>query len=256
MGVSVSNASIKKSFIGHKERTFDLRYLSQRGQLLSASEDGTCKIWDVNTCKCSANIVHSRETEVLRTCFLNTPEVGVCTGGSDGNVILWSVDGSDSNGSTCEVKKLHVLQHGAEAQIYVCESSSSNSSDLVVAAENFLVVWDLDSLQQSRVYNFRELASTNGEAQAPGFGGHRNPENNVFVFDGKLCPIQSQVIGVALSDSTIRILDSRAPSNEAYSTIHLARQCESGTEKIGHATSVSKVYYNFMFVFENFNCLA
>lgn len=236
-----TKANIKKSFIGHKDRTFDLRYSSQRDLLLSASEDGTCKIWDAKTGKCSASIVHNKEAEVLRACFLGAPEVGVCTGGSDGNVILWSVDKGASG--TSEVKKLHVLQHGAEAQMYVCETPSHESSDLIVAAENFLVVWDLDSLQQSRVFNFQELAAGRGEVQGPGFGGHRNPENNVFVFDAKICPALDQVIGVALSDSTIRMLDSRAPSSEAYSTIHLARQVDTATVKIGHATSVCVVLF-------------
>lgn len=86
------------------------------------------------------------------------------------------------------------------------------------------------------MFSFHDLAPGKGEKQEPGFGGHRNPENNVFVFDGKICPVQSEVVGVALSDSTIRMVDYRAPSNEAYGIIHLARQF---SEKVGHATSVS-----------------
>lgn len=236
-----SKAHISKSFIGHKDRTFDLKFSQQRNQLLSSSEDGTCKIWDASSGKCCASIAHNKEAEVLRAEFLGAPGTGICSGGSDGNVILWSVDDS-----TFEVKKLHVLQHGPEAQIYVCESPHSGPSSLIVAAENFLVVWDLETLQQSRMFTFHELAPGKGEVQEPGFGGHRNPDNNVFVFDGKICPVQNEVVGVALSDSTIRMVDYRAPSDEAYSIIHLARQFP---QKVGHATSVSacscKTFYLF-----------
>jgi len=225
-------ASISKSLIGHhKDRTFDLKYSQQRNQLLSASEDGTCKIWDANTGKCLTSIVHNKDAEVLRAEFLSSPEVSICSGGSDGNVILWSVDDS-----TSEVKKLHVLQHSPEAQIYVCESPHNDPASLIIAAENYLVGWDLETLQQSRMFTFHDLAPGKGEVQEPGFGGHRNPENNVFVFDGKICPIQNEVVGVALSDSTIRMVDYRASSLEAYSIIHLARQFP---QKVGHATSVS-----------------
>jgi WD40 repeat protein len=50
--------AIKHSFIGHQGRCFDVRYSCQGGLAMSASEDGSVKMWDVNSRKCLFTFDH------------------------------------------------------------------------------------------------------------------------------------------------------------------------------------------------------
>ena len=225
--LSERKASTAKLLIGHKGRAFDVRFNSAQQQVLSASEDGTCKLWNYSTGKCSKTIIHNKEAEVLRAAFLSN-NADLCTTGSDGNAVLWK------NNIDSKLEKYHTFNHGEEAQIYVCETVDS---DLLIAADDFMVFWDLHSLEHKRVYTFRESGSADGN-QGPSFGGHRNPDNQVFVFDAKLDPSSASIVGVALSDSTTRLLDTRSASNQAFASVSLARLFAGTSERIGHATSV------------------
>jgi WD40 repeat protein len=227
---SVRKASIARTFLGHKGRTFDVRFETAGQQLITASEDGTCKIWDYSNGKCLRTIIHNKEAEVLRATFVDN--IGICTSGSDGNAVLWKV--VDCRDPAAKVERSHILEHGEEAQIYVCETVNT---DLLVAADNFMVLWDLTTLQQRRKYEFFDNADPS-EPDRPSFGGHRNPDNDVYVFDAKINPANSDIISVALSDSTTRVLDTRTPGCEAIASVSLARLFAGTSEKIGHATSV------------------
>jgi WD40 repeat protein len=226
----VCKASIAKSFLGHKGRAFDVRFDMAGQKLITASEDGTCKVWDYSNSRCLKTIIHNKEAEVLRATFLDN--IGICTSGSDGNAVLWSVE--DCRDPTAKVEKAHVFEHGEEAQIYVCETINT---DLLIAADNFMVLWDLTTLQQRRKYEFFDNADPS-DPERPSFGGHRNPDNDVYVFDAKINPANSDIISVALSDSTTRVLDTRTPGSEAIASVSLARLFAGSSEKIGHATSV------------------
>lgn len=224
----VEKATISRSFIGHKDRAFDVRYSADDYNMISGSEDGTSKVWDVKTGKCIKTLVHNKAAEVLRATFLSNPHSGLCTCGSDGNAVLWT----DQEGSG-NMQRAHVFEHGKDAQIYVCEVSNQAQSNMMVAAENFLVVWDVNSLQQASLHTFGDTDDT-----GPSFGGHRNPENNVFVFDAKMNPVDNSIIGVALSDSSIRMLDLRCSPEQSISPF-LSKPVSSQITNIGHATSVS-----------------
>jgi len=50
--------------------------------------------------------------------------------------------------------------------------------------------------------------SSNKKSTTTTFGGDRNPENLVFVFDASYCPSNS-LLGVALSDGTLRLVNGR-----------------------------------------------
>ena len=64
-----------------------------------------------------------------------------------------------------------------------------------------------------------------GENGETGFGGPRNPENTVFVFDAAYCP-GSGLLGVALSDGSLRLINGRGacisviqvPGNKSHLT--------------------------------------
>ena len=58
---------IRHSFIGHQGRCFDVRYSLHGDQMLSASEDGTAKLWDINTRKCLFTFDHGEMAYVNPT---------------------------------------------------------------------------------------------------------------------------------------------------------------------------------------------
>jgi hypothetical protein len=228
--VQESKAKVKNSFIGHKDKTFDVRLSAARKQLLSASEDGSCKVWDQETHKCSLTIVHNKAVEVLRAAFLDSVEGGICTAGADGNAIIWR---EEEEGGSRKARKVQVLEHGAEAQLYACETMHK-SSDLLVAADNRMFIWDLNTFQPSRVYQFNGRLSS-----SESFGGHRNPENEVYMFDAKSQPESHCLVGAAMSDSTVRLIDTRCADQASAQVVTLDLQEGLGSIKLGHATSVS-----------------
>ena len=77
------------------------------------------------------------------------------------------------------------------------------------------------------------------------FGGlQRNPEREAFVFDAKPCPnnVHNSVIALALSDGSIRLLDSRQRNDSDASTGALLTFSDSALSS-SHATSVGSDLY-------------
>ena len=130
------------------------------------------------------------------------------------------------------IKKQAVLSHGA-AQIYACECfdiTSSSSAMFLTAADSSVYLWDVDNCVASRPTstpshvwtldpNSNNNSSSVSPVNAPGeenstnnnFGGPRNPNNDVFIFDAKINPRSGNVIALALSDGNIRQIDIRSP---------------------------------------------
>ena len=76
---------------------------------------------------------------------------------------------------------------------------------LLTAADDEVHIWDIENaLQGSRGFRF-EIS----ESADRSYGGDRNPDNKAFVFDAKASPTQESSIAVALSDGTLRIIDTR-----------------------------------------------
>ena len=188
-------------FLGHKSRCFDVRVNGNGARALSASEDGTCKLWDIESKALQATLIHDSDSEVLRAVFLSTSENEkemVVSCGSNGKAIVWRM-----NEETSFYQQTLQLAHTTE-QIYVCEAVLSSpiamQAHLMTADEESVYIWNLDS--PSFPLLTKSFASLSTSTQ--GFGGDRNPENKVFIFDCKFAPQQSSVgansIGAALSD--------------------------------------------------------
>jgi hypothetical protein len=143
------------------------------------------------------------------------------------------------------VQKLSVLTHGS-GQIYACECLDlfSSSSLLMTAADSSVYLWDINNSTNSNpnsssnsntnpnsdpnpnpssdsnlpVHTWTVNANTNAShkneketVSSPNFGGPRNPENQVFIFDAKVNPNNKTIIALALSDGTVRQIDVRSP---------------------------------------------
>lgn len=169
-----------------------------------ASQDGTSRLFNVSTRRCTAVLKHSMTSEVLRAAFLD--QSTVCTSGADGFVKIWS----NSSGA------FHVaaeLSHGSEEQIYVCEPwlLPQEASSLLTASRDSLCLWDLSTAYSVHQHcDKRTFSST-----ASPYGGARNPDNIAYIFDAKPCLLPTSLAAlhrttaVALSDGTVRIVDIR-----------------------------------------------
>ena len=100
------------SFIGHTARSFDVQLCNDSLHCISASEDGTARLWDISSRKCIATLKHNVKSEVLR---VGSIDELLCTCGSDGRVVLWQKDEKGSGFSA-----VHEVSHG-DNQIYACE---------------------------------------------------------------------------------------------------------------------------------------
>lgn len=258
-------ACIVGSLIGHQGRCFDLRiHPFYYDLLLSSSEDGNAKLWRISEHKNVHTLLHNKEAEVLRSSFIDNL---VATAGSDGAVQLWDLNIEPDNqtrsfiakrGNFPEIssankepattkqfgsissKNLGRLNHdGAEAQIYVCEPSPYSSSSLLTAADSKVYLWDINTCQCTSNWHYSDLKSnTNSDSSSSEikvFGGDRNPDNEVFVFDAKWNPTKPHEAILALSDSSIRILDSRKSDASIFDISLISNDSPS---HLGHATSV------------------
>jgi WD40 repeat protein len=236
---------IQCSYLGHKGRCFDVRVSPNSNSFITASEDGTAKIWNLESRKCVTTLKHNNKAEVLRAAFLSHNVY--CTGGSDGKVIVW-MHSIEKQGDPPRLCKIQTLNHRSEeSQIYACEPFNRDTQ-IVTAADNHLYLWDIETTNSNsnvlndsycvQSWNFGALSAGNG---ASAFGGARNVDNEVYVFDAKVSPSMLSTIGVALSDASIRLLDTRQSTQlAALQTISLdtGSQPKFADQHFGHATSV------------------
>ncbi len=229
------NHTIISSFLGHKGRCFDTRLSHDYNSFISASEDGCAKIWSLQNKKCLFTLKHNDKCEVLRSAFVT--DTIVCTGGSDGKVIIWKRNESDN----LFVKSRSLMHNSAESQIYACEPvPSQDSGRLITAADCQLFMWDLESTNDRCVQSWSFDSLDQDAINSVPFGGPRNEQNEVYVFDAKVSPTVSSCVAVALSDSSIRLLDTReGPDRAVVSTMPLNKQQRFANQNFGHATSVS-----------------
>lgn len=178
---------------------------------VSASEDGTARVWSMAKKKTIGVINTGEEAEVLRVALLDTQRaMQLVTCSADGVASIWKRQ---------EAKRpyevVQQLQHN-DGQLYACERLG-NGSSLLTAADDTVYVWDLEH-EEKQQWCFDKRGAYR-------FGGERNPDDEVVVFDAKPAPEQTDVIGLALSDGTFRLLDVRERDNQTTiqaSETHLA----------------------------------
>lgn len=201
---------------------------------VSASEDGTAKVWDLTNGRCAKSLEgHAKKHEVLRACWAPSgawnDSVSIATGSADGTVRLWGIPPGDRGGGGGDggdeagvgryqsLKVVGQLRHrnqakGLDGQVYSCQfiadtagapqaQASSTGLHLLTASDSSVHLWDVKT--RTRVAS-RALSKV-GEHS---IGGERNPQDMSFVFDAKPRPGSgSSVLAVALSDGTVRVGD-------------------------------------------------
>ncbi|CAM9716132.1 unnamed protein product [Discosporangium mesarthrocarpum] len=208
----------QRRLIGHQSRTFDFQFHPSEDFAVSASEDGTARVWDLQNSKCVATL-KGHTDEVLRVSWaLPATETAVtlATGSADGTVRLWGLPRGQGAvrraGKYRHLECLGQLSHrgpGLDGQVYSCHflpggsealGSCGLSANLLTASDSSLHFWDVGT--QSRVSQRRLLKV--GEHS---IGGGRNPSDLPFVFDTKIGA--GGALAVALSDGTVRVGDLR-----------------------------------------------
>ncbi|CAN0043865.1 unnamed protein product, partial [Laminaria digitata] len=210
---------------------------------VSASEDGTARVWDLSSGKCVKSLQgHNKKFEVLRACWappgMADDSVAIATGSADGTVRLWGIRGSDDSGGGDgggdkgtgverfqALKVVGQLRHrneakGLDGQVYSCQfitdgedvngasSSTPGKLRLLTASDSTVHLWDVET--RKRVAS-RALSKVGDHS----IGGERNPGDVPFIFDAKPRPGSgSSTLAVALSDGTVRVGDILAKGGQ------------------------------------------
>jgi WD40 repeat protein len=149
---------------GHKARVRALAYSADGRRVVTASEDGTARIWDTGTGKV-LRVLRGHRQEVTSACFLDEKGLQVATAGDDQVVRRWD---------TTTETELPPLGKGS-----LVASSPAKGMLAAVGREGPLVVWKRDGKgwQRWRTFEQRTIPlslalSANGKYVAT--GGHEN----------------------------------------------------------------------------------
>jgi WD40 repeat protein len=226
-------AKIAVTLLGHKGRCFDVRVNpSNHSEILTSSEDGYARLWDVQRKASIQALHHNKDAEVLRAAFVAPNRI--VTAGSDGNVKLWSKN-QPSNSSKPFFEHTESLDHGGnDCQVYVCEPDKDSlavSKHLLTGVENKLILWGLGTCEKLHEWEYFDQ-------REEGFGGsHRNPDKHNYVFDAKWHPLDPSLAVIALSDCSLSVVDIRVSQ-----VVHPSIDLREEDVELGHPTAV-RFYY-------------
>lgn len=110
----------------------------------------------------------------------------VLTCGADGMMYLWAINHD-------KIDKIQEYPHG-DTQIYGCEVIDRR---VYTAADDQLHLWDLEQ-------NIKTSWSARKATDTAAYGGVRNPENKLFIFDIKT--LDSNILAMVLTHSLMDIL--------------------------------------------------
>lgn len=233
MNPLVQPALIVQSFIGHKGRIFDIRLNQSNNQLLTSSEDSSAKLWDLKSKKIIHSISHDIDTEVLRSSFIdmNDDHNRICTACSNGKLYLWSL--------IDEKYQIDNTFDHQGAQIYATEPTVSDGTVVIItAADNVLYKWDIERSNFNTHWIIENLNANNE------FGGPRNPNNDIFIFDAKFST-NSSIAALGCSDGTIRVLDFR---DVAINTKNFCSASESHVTSVRYLLYIKRLFIIYSFI--------
>lgn len=255
----------------HRERVFNLAFDASGNEwMASASEANEVKLWDVTDAAVAPTLLQTlpHEAEVLRVAWASgeatTPHSSwLATGSAAGGVRIYSVlsgQGNDEEGkgngrapasASSTATLMTEFAHPDEGQqVYALQWVDSDAENeggeparlLLTAADDKIFFWDVETQSVTTKWSFEQLpAAHDNESQGAVYGGaNRNPGGMSYVFDatvGRLYPGQSSnVVCLALSDGSVRVLDRRA--GEAVATVrgmdgsHLTALCLGTAEGV------------------------
>ncbi|CAM9576501.1 unnamed protein product [Choristocarpus tenellus] len=231
----------QRRLIGHQARTFDFQFHGSEDCAVSASEDGTGRVWDLDSSKCIATL-KGHTAEVLRASWA-PPDIEwgttLATGSADGTVRLWGVSQGSSGmtgvGKYRKLKCVGQLSHkgsGLDGQVYSCQFIPSSIQgvngipqvSLLTASDSSVHLWDVTTQKRLVQYQLKKIGENS-------IGGGRNPSDLPFVFDTKIG--KGGMLAIALSDGTVRVDDLRCGGISSTTEHQVVLQAASETHLTG-----------------------
>ncbi|XP_062911890.1 denticleless protein homolog [Mobula hypostoma] len=97
--------SIFREWLAHNNAVFDLAWVPREPKLVTASGDQTAKLWDVNVSELLGTFKGHQCS--LKSVAFGAQETAVfCTGGRDGNIMVWDTRCSKKDGFYRQVKQI------------------------------------------------------------------------------------------------------------------------------------------------------
>ncbi|KAL3778814.1 hypothetical protein HJC23_009847 [Cyclotella cryptica] len=244
---------------GHRETIFGISFSPDGKYLATASQDSTIRIWESRSNRLVETLSEGMDVnyECLRVAWRKSGLVKdanaeeeetylLASAGADGILRLWSaifreereklqwkLVGTkdhyqllDSNASASETEdrpQIYSLQ-------FVQSPSFPNSTLLMTSADDAIFLWNIkNSIGTDKTKEITSHLSLQFSHLDPSlatnvnqFGGPRNPDNDLFVFDASYSEV-NDLVGAALSDGTCRIVSlshSGGPNDETQDREH------------------------------------
>ncbi|CAN6281791.1 unnamed protein product [Urochloa humidicola] len=167
-----SSSSLEKSaetrvsaWVAHNNAIFDLCWIKEGSQILTASGDQTVKIWSVGDRKCIGVLSGHTGSVKSLSCHSSNPEL-IVSGSRDGSFALWDLrcdpKSPNSHGETClmssaVVREAHSPVQRSRTRSRAKAASTSITSVLYLkddvsiatsgAADNVVKIWDTRNLK-------------------------------------------------------------------------------------------------------------
>uniref|UniRef100_UPI00358DF69F denticleless protein homolog n=1 Tax=Myxine glutinosa TaxID=7769 RepID=UPI00358DF69F len=113
---SQQRSAVILEWLAHSNAVFDLAWMPGEAKLATASGDQTARLWDVHTRE-NLGSFKGHHCSLRSVAFSKHDKAMLCTGGRDGNIMLWDIRCTKKEGFYTAVKKIpnahgHVLRSG------------------------------------------------------------------------------------------------------------------------------------------------
>ena len=192
----------ERSLAGHSNRVFHLRWSPAEPLCLASVGEAEGCIW------------HNVGGDVRRVRFSGTELMRVCWSPDGARVLTGDGQGKIDVRAAADGEKMATLDASAEDEVYGLEMLSDEGL-LAAGTGSCVQLWDLPTATRKAQV---ALATADGGVT---FGGAaRNPESKAYIFG---LAARGRVLSAALSDGTIRLMDSQTLQVLATLTEHARR---------------------------------
>ncbi|KAL7987351.1 hypothetical protein Chor_006270, partial [Crotalus horridus] len=101
----LNNKKIVKEWQAHLNAVFDLAWMPYDHKIVTASGDQTAKVWDIKTGEL-LGVCKGHQCSLKSVAFSKFEKAVFCTGGRDGNIMIWDTRCSKKDGFYRQVKQI------------------------------------------------------------------------------------------------------------------------------------------------------